>query len=269
MLLEQPVVMKIANIIEEAKDIKTFIFNYSLKSKPGQFVNVWIPGIDEKPFSVSYQDKKRFGITCFSVGKFSEKLNRLSVGEKVGIRGPYGKGFTLKRGHVVLVGGGCGSAPMASLADTLKKRGAQVEFITGAKSKEYLLYVKRMKKAKINIHVATDNGSAGHKGFVTDILDSLIKKNKDITMVYTCGPEIMMKKVVDICNNHKKQCEISMERYMKCGFGLCGQCCVDNNGARVCKEGPVFPKSVAIKILEFNKYKRDGTGKKIPFSACK
>ncbi|MFC1753390.1 dihydroorotate dehydrogenase electron transfer subunit [Thermoproteota archaeon] len=267
---EQPIMLKIENVIEEARDIKTFVFRYALGAKPGQFVNVWLPGVDEKPYSVSYQDRTgKFAITCFSVGDFSTKLNSLMTGEKVGIRGPYGKGFTLKRGHVAFVGGGCGTAPLAFLANELRKKGTEVDFIVGAKSAEYLLFVKRMRRAGVKVHIATDDGSAGHKGFTTDLLNRLLKKKPDIKMVYTCGPEIMMKKVIDICDKHKRNCEVSIERYMKCGFGVCGQCCIDNSGIRVCKEGPVFNKRIIKGVFEFNKYKRDASGKKMLLSACK
>jgi len=264
MEIEQPIILKIEKVVDEAKDTKTFVFNYGLNAKPGQFVNVWIPGVNEKPFSISFQDRNRFAITCFSVGEFSRKLNTLEVGEKVGIRGPYGNGFSVKRGRVALVGGGCGTAPMAFLAEELVKAGAEVDFIIGARSKELLLYLDRMKLSNINVHAATDDGSHGHKGFSTELLESLLSK-RQYYFVYTCGPEIMMKKVIDICDKYNVGCEASMERYMKCGFGVCGQCCVDNLGIRVCKEGPVFSKEAVKQMFEFNKYKRDATGRKVPF----
>ncbi|MBU0535497.1 MAG: dihydroorotate dehydrogenase electron transfer subunit [Nanoarchaeota archaeon] len=263
MKIEQPIVLEIKKVIKESSDTNTFLFDYPLRARPGQFVSVWLPGVDEKPFSVSYQDEKRFGISCFGVGPFSKKLNSLRAGEKVGIRGPYGKGFTSKRGHVALVGGGCGAAPLAFLANSLRKMGSKVDFIIGAKDIDHVLFVQRLKKAGVHVHIATDDGSCGKKGFATDILKNLLKSKKEIKMVYTCGPEIMMKKIIDLCDMNKKNCEISMERYMKCGFGICGQCCVDNVGLRVCKEGPVFEKNLVKRFFEFNKYKRDASGKKI------
>ena len=84
-------------------------------------------------------------------------------------------------------------------------------------------------------------------------------------MIYTCGPEIMMQKVIELSDEYGADCEVSMERYMKCGFGLCGQCCVDGQGLRVCKEGPVFDKEIVKNAKEFNRYHRDATGKKIKF----
>ncbi|MCX6707659.1 MAG: dihydroorotate dehydrogenase electron transfer subunit, partial [Candidatus Woesearchaeota archaeon] len=170
---------------------------------------------------------------------------------------------------IALVGGGCGTAPMAFLANELKKIGSKVIFITGSRSADHILYKDRIMRANIEMRIATDDGSYGHKGFATELLDAVLEKTPQIDMVCTCGPEIMMKKVIDICDKHNKTCEVSMERYMKCGFGVCGQCCVDNLGIRVCKEGPVFDSAKVKEMFEFNKYKRDASGKKIPFSMAK
>lgn len=264
---EQPIILRIEKVVDEARDIKTFVFEHGLDARPGQFVNVWIPGADEKPFSVSYQDPERFGITCFAVGPFSSKLNTLKEGDKVGIRGPYGNPFTMDSSirHAVLIGGGCGSAPLAFLANELRKKKIEVDFITGAKSTDYILYADRMERAGVKVHITTDDGSAGFKGFSTDFFASFMERSgKSIDFIYSCGPEIMMKKILDIADRHAKQAELSLERYMKCGFGVCGQCCVDNLGIRVCKEGPVMKKEIVRQIFEFSKYKRNASGKKMP-----
>ncbi|MCX8147087.1 MAG: dihydroorotate dehydrogenase electron transfer subunit [Candidatus Woesearchaeota archaeon] len=262
--VEQPVMMKIEKVVDEAKDTKTFVFNGCLNATPGQFVNIWIPGLDEKPYSISFQQNGRFAITCFAVGPFSRKLNTMKPGDYVGIRGPYGKGFTLKRGNVALIGGGCGTAPLAFLADELAKIGSNVDFIIGARTKELLLYEKRFSNyagGRVRMHIATDDGSRGFKGFSTGLFEKLLNE-KRIDFVYICGPEMMMKKAIDICDKYNKNCEISIERYMKCGIGICGSCCIDNLGIRICTEGPVFDKEIVKKMFEFAKYKRDASGRK-------
>jgi dihydroorotate dehydrogenase electron transfer subunit len=262
-----PNVLKIREIIEEAKDIKTFIFRHNLDAKPGQFVNVWIPRVDEKPFSISYQDHEKFGITVSKVGPFSEKLHELNAGDLLGFRGPYGNPFSIQGSegkNVVLVGGGCGTAPLAFLAEESIKNEIETHFIIGAKSKEYLLFEKRMKKSGIKTYFATDDGSHGFKGFTTDVLASILGKGeKKIDKVYACGPEMMLRKIVEICGQKNLPCEISLERYMKCGFGVCGHCCLDDSGLRVCVDGPVFSGEVANQIFEFGRHRRDETGKKI------
>ena len=110
-----------------------------------------------------------------------------------------------------------------------------------------------------NIFICTDDGSKGYKGFATKLAEEFINKN-DYNSVITCGPEVMMKKLFDIFKRNDFQA--SLERYMKCGFGLCGQCCV-GEGLRVCKEGPVFNRAKLKKIKDFGIYKRDASGRKI------
>jgi dihydroorotate dehydrogenase electron transfer subunit len=262
--MDKPTVLRISRIVNEAKDLKTFVFRHKLNAKPGQFIMLWLPGVDEKPFSVSYQDDERFAVTVFKIGSFTEKLFELRPGDKAGIRGPYGNPFTLRGQTAALVGGGCGAAPLGFLADELRKRRVKLYYIIGAKTKECLLFETRMKYAGVKTYFATDDGSKGHHGYTTDVLKKLLKKKK-IDMVYTCGPEIMMKIVAEICEKADVPCEISMERHMKCGFGICGQCCIDHSGERVCKEGPVFSGEKIKKIFEFGKYKREASGKKVEF----
>lgn len=264
MKIEKPSMIRIEKIVDEAEGFRTFLFRHRLNAKPGQFVMAWLPRVDEKPFSVSFQDRERFAITVMKVGPFTEKLFNLRAGDRVGIRGPYGNSFTLRGKKAVLVGGGCGAAPMGFLADELKKAGADVNFIAGAKSRKYLIYLERMKKSGIKIFAATDDGSFGVKGFATELLKSFIGKN-NVDAVYACGPEVMLKPVAEMCANAGIPCEISMERHMKCGFGICGQCCVDSSGERVCKEGPVFSGEKAMKMTEFNRYKRSASGKRVGF----
>ena len=262
--MEKPIMLKIEKIVDEADKVKTFYFKHELDSKPGQFVIVWIPRIDEKPMSISYQDDKMFAITVLAVGKFTEKLHEMKEGNLVGIRGPYGNYFNLMedKKDIVIVGGGCGCAPTGYLADYAKKKGYNVKMILAGKSKDNIMFEDRMKKQGIKTHIATDDGSLGAKGFATDVLKEMLEY-ENVDAVYTCGPEIMMKKIYDRVESDKVYLECSLERYMKCGFGICGQCCLDPTGERVCKEGPVFDKDRLSKIEEFGKYHRDATGRKV------
>lgn len=262
MKLEQPVVLQIKKIADEAEKTKTFVFDYGLESEPGQFINLWIPKFDEKPFSISYQDDKRFAITVACIGIFTEEMRKLKEGDLIGIRGPYGKAFNLKGKNIILVGGGCGCGPLAFLADEAIKKGVDVSFIIGARTKDALLFLERMKKNNVKTFVTTDDGSFGVKGFATDLLKDFLEKNH-IDAVYSCGPEKMMKKVAEMCKDKKIYCELSLERYMKCGFGVCGQCCMDDSGFRVCTDGPVINGEDALKLREFGSYRRDAAGKKV------
>lgn len=121
---------------------------------------------------------------------------------------------------------------MASLTVLIEKlQGYNTTTLIGATTKTKLLFKNRYK----DITIFTDDGSEGRKGYPTDILEDLHNKH-NYNILYTCGPEIMMTKVYQFCNKHDIQCEASLERYMKCGIGICGQCVCD--GQMVCKDGP-------------------------------
>ena len=252
---------RIINVIEEAKDIKTFVFDGKLNSKPGQFVMIHIPGCDERPFSIYEDNQNNFSLTIAKVGKLTTELFKLKTGEALCYTGPFGKPFEIKGKHIALVGGGYGSAPLTFLAKEGLKQDIKSELIIGSKTKELLLYIDKEYPKEIKRHYCTDDGSFGFKGFTTDKLKELLNNN-NIDMVYTVGPEIMMKKIVEICDEYNIECQISLERFMKCGYGVCGSCSVDPMGIRMCVEGPCIDKEIAKKIKEFGKYHRDGAGKK-------
>jgi dihydroorotate dehydrogenase electron transfer subunit len=256
--MEIPEVLKIKSVVNESKDVKTFFFDKKIKAEPGQFLMAWIPRLDEKPFAVSFENP--LGITVEKVGPFTKEMLTMKRGDKIGIRGPYGNGFKLKGKSVCLVSGGCGVIPLALLTEKFKK--VKITAIVGANTKNDLFFVKRLKKDCSKVIVMTDDGSSGKKGLPTDVLKDLLKKEK-FDSVYTCGPEIMMNKVFEICESHKIECQASLERYMKCGFGLCGQCCIDD--IRICKDGPVLNSNQLRKLTEFGVFERNKSGKKVYF----
>jgi dihydroorotate dehydrogenase electron transfer subunit len=259
---EKPVMHEIRDVVQEARDTRSFWFSGRPGAKPGQFVMLWIPGSGQKPFGVSYQEKEGFALTVRKVGPFTRELFRMKKGDRLGIQGPYGRGFSMKGKKAVIVGGGYGTAPLGFLAGELLKKRAEVTFITGAATKDFLLFRKRYRDKKIRMVFSTDDGSLGRKGLCTDCLEEHLSKGKT-DIVYCCGPEIMMKKVFAMCRERKVPAEFSLERYMKCGFGICGSCCLDPTGWRVCKEGPVFPLDELKKVSEFGEYTRDASGRKV------
>ncbi len=251
---EIPQIMGISDVVAEGKDQKSFFFKQSLQCRPGQFIMVWIPGLDEKPMAVSYWSKNEFAFTSKAIGKFTNALEKLRKGDKLGIRGPYGSGFSAKNNSCV-VGGGVGMASVSTLIDVLKNP----VVINGARSKEYLIYLDRFKNT--NMIAATDDGSFGRKGFVTQVLDEVLTENKKIKIVYTCGQELMMKKVLDVCNRHKVGCEASLERYMACGFGICGKCMI--NDMLCCIDGPIFNSKQLASMTDFGNFARLKSGRKV------
>ncbi len=259
----RPVALEIKKIVVENESTNTYIFEYPLNGKPGQFVMLWIPGFDEKPFSIAYDDGKKFWLTICKVGPATEELFRFKVGDKVGIRGPFGTNYEVKKGeHIAVISGGYGAAPMYFVTREALAKGVKVEFLTGARNEDLLLYRERVKGlGGVNLHLSTDDGSVGHKGYITHVLEKLLKEKK-IDKVFACGPELMMKAVGEIAEKADVECQMSVEKYMKCGFGVCGQCAVDDTGELVCKKGPVMPWKYVKKLGEFGKYHRDAQGKK-------
>ncbi|NQV08748.1 dihydroorotate dehydrogenase electron transfer subunit [Candidatus Woesearchaeota archaeon] len=249
-MTELPTIIKIKRIVDEAEDVKTFFFDYKIDFEPGQFFILWIPGLDEKPFAISHQNKEEIGMTIHKVGEFTKKLFLMKKGDKIGIRGPYGKGFSIKKSKSCVVGGGVGVAELSILINKLK----DPVIINGARSKNNLVFLDRFKA-----HITTDDGSLGEKGFTTDVFSKLLETEK-FDVVYTCGPEIMMKKIFEICEKHNIELQVSMERYMSCGFGVCGKCMC--NDQIVCKDGPVFDSKKLRKMSEFGESARLRTGKK-------
>lgn len=261
-----PKTIPIKKIVQENAGVKTFIFDYSLDSTPGQFVNVWIPRLDEKPFSIANDRDGELWLTICAVGPFSKAMHELKEGDTVGIRGPYGNPFSFEPGsHIATVAGGYGAAPLYFLAKEAKKQGCTVEFFVGARSKEHVLFVDRAEELGVNVHVATDDGSAGYKGYNVPLLAEKMKEGMKVDCMYGCGPELMLHAMMQLSEETGVDAQLSLERYMKCGFGVCGHCCIDPLGLTSCQDGPVFDTKTAKRLSEFGAYHRDKNGKKLYF----
>jgi dihydroorotate dehydrogenase electron transfer subunit len=259
-------ILPIKKIVQENPTTKTFVFEYPLGGKPGQFVMVWIPGVDEKPMSVAFDDGKEFWITVCNVGPTSDYLHSMQEGDLVGFRGPLGTHYSWSKGdHLALVSGGYGAAPMYFVASEAIKDGCTVEFLIGARNKDLLLYTQKvLGLGNVNLHISTDDGSLGHKGYITNVLKEVLEK-ETINAVFTCGPEVMMKVVGQVAEDAGVGSYMSMEKYMKCGIGVCGQCAVDDTGDLICKQGPVMSWKMLKDLPELGKYHRDAQGEKHHF----
>jgi dihydroorotate dehydrogenase electron transfer subunit len=257
--MNYPKVIEILETRKETSDIKTIMFDFKDNINPGQFFMIWIPNIDEIPMSASFINNRTKGITFKRVGSATNELFNLEVGDKIGIRGPYGNGFKLDGKNILFVAGGTGIAMIAPSVEKSRDKKIKTTVIIGAKNKNELFFENRIKKSGADLFVCTDDGSYGFNGFVTCLAEDIISKN-NFDQILTCGPELMMKKLFEISQSISFQA--SLERYMKCGFGLCGQCCV-GNGLRVCKEGPVFDEKTLKNIEDFGVFKRDASGCKV------
>ena len=260
--IDQPKTLPIVKITKEAEHVKTFFFDIEVKSKPGQFMILWIPRLNEKPYSIAYNENGRLGLSIAVVGEFTKKLFTLKEGDILGLRGPYGSSFKLEKNYkrVLMVGGGYGTAPLAILAKKAKDMGLTVDFCRGAFSKNYLLFTERLSEIGANLITTTRDGSFGAKGSVVNIVRDQLEKEK-YDCAYICGPELMEKKIVVMCQTKGIPSQVSIERWMKCGFGICGQCCLDDSGERMCVEGPVVTGEYALAQKEFGNYHRTKSGK--------
>jgi dihydroorotate dehydrogenase electron transfer subunit len=255
-----PLNATILRINEESPSVKTFFFDLQFETmKPGQFVMVWVRGVDEVPMGLSSKNS----ITVQKVGEATSKLFELKEGDSFGLRGPFGKGFSLpSEGEKTLViAGGVGAAPLAPYAEAAQSAVSEVHTVLGARSADDLLFEERFAAAG-NVYVSTDDGSKGTKGFVTDVLNGLNLSVYD--RIAVCGPEIMMASVFRLLEERKalKKSEFSLHRYFKCGIGVCGACCIDRSGLRVCKDGPVF-SGEQLFDSELGKYMRDASGRRV------
>jgi len=179
----------------------------------------------------------------------------LSAGAVLGIRGPLGKGFT--RGEKMLaIAGGVGASPLLPLA----RSDCVMTMLLGARTEKELLFVDQLDEST-DVMIATDDGSLGQRGFVTDLIRDISLAAYD--RIAVCGPEPMMRAVLAMIDGlgFASRTEFSLHRYMKCGIGICGSCCIDPDGLRVCRDGPVFSGEL-LKKSEFGHYTRGASGTK-------
>jgi dihydroorotate dehydrogenase electron transfer subunit len=227
-------------------------------AKPGQFVTIAVGGPDtgmlmRRPFSI-YQIRERgvYGGTVeiiFSIeGRGTSWLAARQAHEFVDIVGPLGRPFSLPRepATCVLVGGGYGTAPLFPLADALRARGCRVDFVIGAAKEDRLFGALDAKRISATLTVTTDDGSVGHRGWVSDVLPDVLASSK-ADVVYACGPMPMLHSVSRIAEAAGIACQIAVEELMACGIGVCMTCVLPVIGddgqtrmVRSCVDGPVF-----------------------------
>ena len=236
-----PQALPIIEIKTENATTKTFVLDGTLDAVPGQFVMAWLPGIDEKPFSLA--NAAPIALTIAAVGPFSRAVHQRNVGDLLWIRGPLGKGFHLPQSFpqkLLLVGGGYGVAPMLYLAKSALETNHQVMMIIGARRKADLILADAFREIDVPLYLTTEDGSEGIRGRVTDAIEFIFA---DATarpdIVYACGPTGMLEAIAHACRVEDIPCQLAWESHMRCGIGLCGSCEV-GDGWLTCLDGPVF-----------------------------
>jgi len=228
------------------------------QARPGQFVAIGVGGphtsmLLRRAFSIyAVSEKGVFGGTVefvFAVaGRGTEWLSKLRPHDPLEVVGPLGRPFKLPKDKVVatLVGGGYGTSPLFSLAETLRAKGSRVDFVVGAATAERLFGALDAKRISTSVVFTTDDGSQGEKGWVSDVLPGVIERTGS-EVVYACGPMGMLRSVAAIADAYGLPCQVAVEEEMACGIGVCMTCVLpvrDESGqtrmVRSCVEGPVF-----------------------------
>jgi dihydroorotate dehydrogenase electron transfer subunit len=243
--------VKISNIQQKTPTI----FQLSFQSpevaqtvKPAQFIHIKLekPAILRRPFSVhSVGPKNQVDILFRVVGKGTLLLKRKKPGQNLDILGPLGNGFMMPQKESddnIIIGGGMGVAPLFFLSQRLSQVSRKIKILLGAKTAEDLLIAQKLEANGYRVAVATDDGSAGVKGSVLDLLPPEAVSDKN-TNIYACGPRAMFKKLkMQLPEDKQLRCQVSFEQFMGCGVGICLGCAVNTTSGykRACKEGPVF-----------------------------
>ena len=226
-------------------------------AQPGQFVHLRVPALESsalrRPFSIFNAGNGRLELLYKTVGRGTAALNAVKPGDEVSVMGPLGHGFPLKcDGAALLVGGGFGVAPLYFLARRLKElgqpNGGDIVLFVGGRTKDDLLALDRFAELGVEVRAATNDGSAGMKGLVTDPLDDALIELRTAGRkfeIFACGPDPMLKAVAMRATGTGMKGWISMDRHMVCGVGACYACIQKTvrGNSRCCIEGPVFAAS--------------------------
>lgn len=227
-------------------------------AKPGQFVMLRVSdGVDpllRRPFSIcGINDQNILLILYKTVGSGTKILSEKRQGEKLWVMGPLGNGFDMPApgNKAILVAGGIGVAPLNFLAGAIKEN--PMKFMIGFASSGDIIPGGQFADRGMNVSIATDDGSFGYKGMVTELLIEYINRHgyeSNKLLIYACGPMPMLKKTAAIASDHNITCRVSLEALMACGLGACQGCAVKvlkqdqpTPYRHVCKDGPVFPSS--------------------------
>lgn len=224
--------------------------------RPGQFMNFEVPGnaasLLRIPLSYAAADPDAGTVEIWYavVGDGTERLSHMAPGSSSTVLGPGGHGWSAPEGcaRALLVGGGIGIPPLVPLAAALRERGVAFDACLGARTADALVGAGELADLGTGtVVVATDDGTAGVHGFVTDPVAELLSAGS-YDYVATCGPGVMMSRVAELAHGAGAYCEASLERMMSCGFGACSTCNVETTegmkGACMC--GPVFDASKVV-----------------------
>ena len=240
-------IVAMQTLASQTKLVKICVPEIARKAHAGQFV---ILKIDEKgeriPLTLVDWESENGTITLIfqEVGVATKKLGSLKTGDELlDVCGPLGNPTDIKNyGTMVIIGGGVGTAPCLPIAKALKEAGNKLISIIGARNDKLLILESEMRKICQEVHISTDDGSKGHKGFVSDVLKTLIEQGRSIDVVYAIGPSVMMRAVAEVTRPYGIRTIVSLNPIMVDGMGMCGACRVSVGGKVkfACVDGPEF-----------------------------
>lgn len=219
--------------------IQTFVLDVCMpQAQPGQFVMVWLPGLEEAPFSLAYHTPVT--LTVARVGPLTEALHRLTVGDQLWLRGPYGQPFRPEPEvqYPLLVGGGYGVAPLGFLAEMLLAHGQGPIALIGGRTAADIIGIERFRHLGVPTVITTEDGSLGEAGLVTHPVARLMRAGEGDAL-YGVGPHNLLEALKSMAEVHTVPTQLSWEGYMGCAVGLCGMC-EHSDGKLLCVEGPVL-----------------------------
>lgn len=254
--------VRIGDVVRESSRHATLSFRDAFlpSYEPGQFVMVWVPGVDEVPMALWGGGPDPYKVLVEAKGDCTRALCAKKPGELVGIRGPYGRPFRLRGRRVLVVVGGTGTSPLVPFCERARGR-ADVDVVVGGRTREFVLLEPSFRATGARVHVSTDDGSYGFHGRAPDLAAQLLAQ-RPYDDVLTCGPERMMKAVVDLATRNATPVQASLERWMKCAVGICDACLVD--GIRLCRDGPVLDGTVLAGLQDFGRFEREPSGLRRP-----
>ena len=246
-MLEHNEIIEKRELAPRIKELVVYAPLIAKSAKPGQFVIV-IPHEKGERIPLTLVDWSKsegwIKLVFLEIGVSTIRLGMLEEGEKIyHVAGPLGNPSKIEYyGSVALVGGGVANAALYPIARALRSRGNIVTAIIGARTASLLIYEEELREVCSEVHVATDDGSVGFKGFVSQLLDSLVQSGYKFDIAWIIGPALMMKACAEVTKKHNIRAYASLNPLMVCGMGMCGTCRV-TVGGRVrfaCFEGPEF-----------------------------
>ena len=222
-------------------------------ANPGQFLMVRVNGLDpllRRPFSIHQNKDDNLAILYKQIGKGTALMSKLQAGAQIDLLGPLGNQFKWQgqNGRKCLIAGGMGAAPLLFLAQEMLKDNIKPHIMLGARNKSELTAIlPQFTELSCPLTYATDDGSMGHKGFIIECAESMMKRDEK-WHIFSCGPHPMLRGIAELCRHNNWPCQVSMETMMACGISACLGCTIEASQANqkggkylhVCQDGPVF-----------------------------